>query len=123
VDAAGFLQWIDGYERAWRTPGTDGLAQLFATGATYSQAPYAEPILGLDAIKGIWDVEREGPDEVFTMSREVVAIDNNAGVARVEVTYGKPVTSEFRDLWIVRFDPAGRATHFEEWPFWPGGPT
>jgi hypothetical protein len=33
---------------------------------------------------------------------------------------------EYRDLWVVRLDQAGRCTHFEEWPFWPpeqeGGP-
>lgn len=123
MDRADFVDWIDQYERAWRTPGTEGLAQLFTSDATYLQSPYAEPVVGLDAIKAMWAAEREGPDELFTMTREVVAIDDIAGVARVEVRYGDPVTNEFRGLWIVRFDSTGRAMHFEEWPFWPGAVT
>jgi hypothetical protein len=29
VDRAAFEAWIAGYERAWRTPGTDALSELF----------------------------------------------------------------------------------------------
>jgi len=32
--------WVAGYERAWRTPGTDALDGLFTPDATYSQGPY-----------------------------------------------------------------------------------
>ena len=67
----------------------------------------------------MWEDERDGPDEVFAMSREVVAVSGDVGVGRVEVAYGEPVRQHYRDLWVVRFDAAGRAVHFEEWPFWP----
>ena len=113
--------WIDGYERAWRSPGTDGLAALFTDEAVYLTSPYDEPVVGLDAIRAFWDEERDGPDEVFTMSREVVAASGGTGVARVLVRYGEPVRQEYADLWVVTFadDGSGRATRFEEWPFWP----
>jgi hypothetical protein len=42
-------------------------------------------------------------------------------VARVEVRYGDPVGQQYRDLWVVRFDDAGRCIAFEGWPFWPKG--
>jgi hypothetical protein len=32
--------WIRRYERAWRTPGTDTLRELFTDEATYLQSPY-----------------------------------------------------------------------------------
>lgn len=119
MDNTGFLAWLDAYESAWRSPGTDGLRGLFAADAVYLQSPYAEPVVGLDAIAVMWEDERDGPDEVFTMSREAVAVSGDVGVGRVEVAYGQPVRQDYRELWVVRFDDAGLAVHFEEWPFWP----
>jgi mannose-6-phosphate isomerase-like protein (cupin superfamily) len=121
MDATRFLAWIDDYERAWRAPGTASLERLFADDATYLHSPYAPPHVGLPAIAQMWEAERAGPDEVFTMTREVVSVSGDTGVARVDVRYGEPRRQEYRDLWVVRFGPDGRATHFEEWPFWPGG--
>jgi ketosteroid isomerase-like protein len=111
--------WIEAYERAWRTAGTEPVTALFTDDATYQQSPYHDPISGLSAIAGMWEEERDGADEVFTMTSEVVAVEGDTGVARVEVRYGEPVRQEYRDLWIMRFAPDGRCRAFEEWPFWP----
>ena len=114
--------WLAGYERAWRAPGTDLLAELFTDGATYQADPYDEPIRGLPAIAAFWEREREGPDEVFTMDAELLAVDGEQAVARVHVRYGDPAVREYRDLWLIRFAPDGRCGAFEEWPFFPGQP-
>lgn len=114
--------WIAAYERAWRTPGTETLATVFTAGATYRQGPYREPIIGLPAIARMWEDERDGPDEEFQMATEVVAVEGDTAVVRVEVRYGTPVDQEYRDLWVVRFAEDGRCRSFEEWPFWPGQP-
>jgi ketosteroid isomerase-like protein len=121
VDRADFDRWIAAYERAWRAPGTDALARLFTDSATYSTAPFERPYVGLEAISALWEAEREGPDEAFEMSWELVAVDGDTGVARVEVEYGRPDSQRYRDLWIIRLDPDGRCRAFEEWPFWPEG--
>jgi ketosteroid isomerase-like protein len=115
-------RWVAGYEAAWRTPGTDTLRTLFAESAQYMHSPYAEPITGLGAIAQMWEAEREGPDEVFTLETEVVAVEGDTAIVRAQVFYGKPVRQEYRDLWVVQFDEKGRCTSFEEWPFWPGKP-
>lgn len=127
VDRGSLLEWVAGYERAWRTP--DGpkleraLAALFAPGASYRPAPFEEPYVGLPAIARMWQAERRGPDEPFALEAKVVAADAQArtGVLEVEVRYGEPTWQRYRDLWIVRFDGEGRCKHFEEWPFWPEG--
>jgi hypothetical protein len=119
VERARFSTWIDAYERAWRTPGTDWLEYLFAPGATYSPGPFEAPAEGLEAIAALWERERAGADEVFRMESELVAVEGDTGVARVEVWYGDPVTLHYRDLWIVELDAEGRCVSFEEWPFWP----
>jgi ketosteroid isomerase-like protein len=114
--------WVAAYERAWRTSGTDMLAQIFTPDATYRQGPYAEPVNGLPAISRMWEEERQGPDEVFSMTSDIVAVDGATAVVRVEVGYGDPVRQEYRDLWVMRFASDGRCASFEEWPFWPKRP-
>jgi len=114
--------WISAYERAWRTPGTAVLAQLFTSDATYQQGPYDEPVVGLSAICRMWEQERAGPDEVFSMSSDVIAVNGGTAVVRVEVRYGEPLRQEYRDLWVIRFAADGLCASFEEWPFWPKQP-
>jgi ketosteroid isomerase-like protein len=115
-------QWLAAYEAAWRTPGTEGLAEIFTDDASYLQSPYDEPVAGLDAIRRMWDEERAGPDEVFTIATEILAVDGVTAVVRAEVRYGDPVHQEYRDLWIIRLGDDGRCGWFEEWPYWPGEP-
>lgn len=112
--------WIAAYERAWRSAGTDSLAEIFSEDASYRMSPYEEPVRGLEAIGALWERERTGPDEEFELTHEIVAVDDDAAVARIAVTYA--TGAEYRDLWIVRFDEDGRCREFEEWPFWPGQP-
>jgi ketosteroid isomerase-like protein len=115
-------RWLAGYEAAWRAPGTGSLAGLFTADATYLQSPYEQPIAGLDAIKQMWEAEREGPDEVFTLVTEILAVDGPTAVVRAEVCYGDPLRQEYRDLWVIQLDDDGHCTWFEEWPYWPGRP-
>jgi hypothetical protein len=121
VTREAFASWISRYEQLWRTAGTDRLGQLFADDATYLHSPYDTPVRGLAAIAADWERERDGADEEFTMSSEILAVDGDTGVARVRVEYGGP-KREYLDLWVVRFDGTGRCVSFEEWPFWPDRP-
>ena len=120
TDRAAVGQWLAGYEAAWRAPGTGDLALLFTGDATYLQSPYEQPVAGLDAIRRMWEAEREGPDEVFTLVTDILAVDGPTAVVRAEVRYGDPPGQEYRDLWVMRFADDGRCTWFEEWPYWPG---
>jgi hypothetical protein len=121
IDRARLVRWIESYERAWRGEGTGLLRELFAADASYSTAPYERPHLGIEAIERMWEAERIGPEEVFEMQTEIVAIQGDTGVVRVQVSYGPPKDQQYRDLWVARFDQEGRCRHFEEWPFWPPG--
>ena len=123
TDRPAVNRWLAAYEAAWRTPGTDGLARLFTDDATYLQSPYEEPVIGMAAIKVMWEHERAGPDEVFTLATDIVAIDGGTAVVRAEVRYGEPMQQEYRDLWVIRLATDERCTWFEEWPYWPGRPS
>jgi len=122
MDRAAVEQWVALYERLWRTPGVDRLAELFSPEAVYRPSPWAEPLEGLAAIAGFWDAERDSSGEEFTLSSDVVAVDGETAVVRVSVRYGDPATSRWRDLWVVRLAPDGRCSSYEEWPFAPGQP-
>lgn len=117
MDRAAVEKWIAGYEQAWRSAGTDRLAELFTPDGSYLPSPWRQPIEGVEAIARFWDSEREGPDEQFTVQPEVLAVDGDVAVARVDVDYTGG--SDWRNLWVLRFAPDGRCTAFEEWPFAP----
>jgi ketosteroid isomerase-like protein len=118
VDRAAAQKWVDEYERAWRTEGTEAARALFTEDATYSMGPYEETERGISAIEVLWERERVSHNEPFTMTSDIVAAEGDVAVARVEVHYGA-TGREFRDLWIMRFAADGRCESFEEWPFAP----
>lgn len=103
-------------------PGTEPLTDLFSPDVSYLPSPWAHPIVGLPRLGQWWDAERDGPDEPFTMTSEIVAIDGDRAAVRIEVTYERDDLARWRDLWIMRFDTEGRCTQFEEWPFTPDQP-
>jgi hypothetical protein len=119
VDREAVAHWVADYECAWRTPGTDRLGDLFAADVTYRPSPWATPVRGLPALTEFWEAERAGPDEVFTLSSAVVAVEGRTAVVRVAVDYASHRSGRWRDLWVVRFDERGLCTEFEEWPFAP----
>jgi ketosteroid isomerase-like protein len=119
MDRQQVADWVAAYERLWRTPGTDGLAEIFTPEATYLQGPFREPVVGLPAIQRMWEAEREGPQEEFDMDSDVVAVDGDTAVVRVHVRYAPPRGKEWLDLWIIRYAGDGRCRAFEEWPIAP----
>ena len=121
IDERSVAAWLQGYERAWRHPGTDQLDKLFTASATYRGSPFGETHRGLDEIAELWETERQGPDERFTMTYEVIAVSHPQAVARLEVRYDPPNGQLYRDVWIMEFAGDGRCQSFEEWPFWPEG--
>ncbi|MFD1721934.1 nuclear transport factor 2 family protein [Amnibacterium endophyticum] len=116
TDRAAAAAWADGYERAWRAADPALLDGLFTPDAVYRRSPVEPPVVGLEAIRGIW-AEDEGA--VFDLETEVVAAEGDRAVIRSRVHYRDP-DQEYVDLWVLRFAEDGLAVEFEEWPYWPG---
>jgi len=76
-------------------------------------------VVGGPDIGRMWEATREGAAEPFTMTSEIVAVDGDTAVVRVEVHYAEPTAQEYRDLWVMRFAPDRRCREYEEWPFAP----
>lgn len=122
MDYAVVERWLERYEQAWRTPGTDRLHELFISTASYLPSPWALSLDGLDEIAQFWESERDDAREDFTMSSDVIAVDGDTAVVRVEVEYAASLSGHWRDLWVLGFAPDGRCASFEEWPFAPNQP-
>ena len=118
VNRAAVESWLAGYELAWRTPGTDGLGDLFTADVSYAPSPWGPVVYGLGALAEHWEAERATADEPFVMRAGVVAVDSETAVVRVEVDY-TATGDRWRDLWIIELDHDGRCRAFEEWPFAP----
>jgi ketosteroid isomerase-like protein len=119
VERADVEAWVSAYVRAWRSPGTERLAEIFTPDVAYLLSPWRPAIEGIEAVAAMWEAERDGPDEGFTFASEVVAVDGDTAVVRAEVEYSGPDSSRWRDLWVLRFAGDGRCQAFEEWPFAP----
>ncbi|UYM05840.1 nuclear transport factor 2 family protein [Solicola gregarius] len=122
MDRTSVQRWVEQYERLWRTPGTDRLAELFVPDARYRPSPWARSVDGLDEIAPFWESERRGADEEFSLSSYVLAVDGDTAVVRVTVEYEASAAGAWRDLWILTFAADGRCASFEEWPFAPDQP-
>jgi ketosteroid isomerase-like protein len=119
MNRAEVMQWVAGYERAWRDGDLDAVAELFTEDARYRPSPYEEAEVGHAAIRAFW-LEDEG--QTFTVRSEPVAVQGRDAVVRLEVHYGEPVRQDYRDLWVLHFATDGRVEDFEEWAYWPGQP-
>ena len=114
-------QWVARYEEMWRSPGTDGLAAIFAPDATYLVSPWASPIEGLAASPSCGSRKRTGPDEAFTMTTEVLRSTATWPSCGWRSATASPSTHVARPLG----DPLrrhGTVRGFEEWPFAPDQP-
>jgi ketosteroid isomerase-like protein len=113
------MQWVRGYETAWRAGDCAAVARLFTEDARYRRSPYEASEVGHAAIRAFWSEDEGQP---FTMTADAIAVEGRNAVVRLEVQYGEPSNQEYRDLWVLRFAEDGRVEDFEEWAYWPGKP-
>jgi hypothetical protein len=110
--------WLDGYEKAWRSKDPADVEAIFTPDAEYWFRPDdPEPALGIAAIVEMWG-EDEPTEPVYELS---VLIENDElGIVRGHVDY--PGHQKYENLWEVHFAEDGRARKFVEWFMTPRGP-
>ncbi|MGW6173251.1 nuclear transport factor 2 family protein [Arthrobacter sp. NPDC055138] len=104
--------WITAYRRAWETNDPDQIGALFATDAEYRPDPWTAPWRGRDAIVREWLARKDEPGAATFEWREVAVAD---GVSVVEGTTVYREGPTYSNLWVIRLDGQGQATHFTEW--------
>lgn len=105
--------WIDGYVRAWTSNDPQEIGGLFSEGARYFTSPFSAPWQGREGIVKGWLNRKDDPGG-WRFRYEVLAMDGNTALVRGWTQYLEPAR-EYANLWVIRFDPAGRCEEFTEW--------
>jgi ketosteroid isomerase-like protein len=118
--------WLDQYIAAWRSYDAGEIGALFSDDISYRFYPYAEPVLGREAVVESWlgDSDsstastRDAPG-TYDASYTTVAVDGDVVVATGTSTYydepGGQVTQVFDNCFVMRFDDDGQCREFTEY--------
>jgi ketosteroid isomerase-like protein len=117
VDTDAVAAWLDAYSRAWGSYDPEEIGALFSTDAVYFYDPFHEPVQGREAIVADWLEDR---DEAGTYegSYHPVLVAGDQAVARGSSRYfntNGSVRDQYDNLFLLRFDAAGRCAEFREW--------
>ncbi len=112
--------WLEAYVRAWETYDADTIGALFSEDAAYYYGPYDEPVRGRGAIVATWlDEGRRDPPGTYAARYEPVAVEGDVAVANGRSRYfeadGATPRTEYDNIFVIRFDAAGRCAEFREW--------
>src|SRR5512139_1345383 len=76
-----FIRWMDAYGNASKENDALASSALFSQDARYYETPFAEPLLGRQAIFQYWSKGAQTLQDKKS-SYEIVALQDNLGVAR-----------------------------------------
>lgn len=111
--AEALASWLEAYGRAWET--SQGFAALFSEDAVYSESPFADPMVGTDAIAAYAGLMDQHQGEVsFTF--EIVSVD--PPVALFGASYRNTANDEptrLDGVFLLSFDDNGRCSSLREW--------
>jgi hypothetical protein len=117
MDRNGFQDWLDRYVEAWKSYDPQQIGDLFSENAEYRYHPQDEPVRGRDAIVADWTESKDEPG-TYDAKYEPAAIDGDTFVATGHSDYldadGK-MTDQYLNVYFIKFDEQGRATHFTEY--------
>lgn len=118
--------WLDRYVAAWKSYDADDIASLFSDEVRYRYYPYADWVVGRDAVVASWlgeetDSQSSTRDEpgTYDATYSPVAVDGDVVVATGVSTYtegpGGPVRQVFDNCFVIRFDDDDRCREFTEY--------
>ncbi|OHA83808.1 MAG: hypothetical protein A2937_01920 [Candidatus Yonathbacteria bacterium RIFCSPLOWO2_01_FULL_47_33b] len=91
------------YGKAWETQNPNLILSIFTEDATYQEGPFAEPMVGWDAIRAYWEkkVVQEQRDIRFHV--ENILIEGNVAVVEWIADFVDVVKNEGAHLYEVAF--------------------
>lgn len=121
TDLPALRDWLDRYERAWRSNASPDVADLFTEGAVYRWRPWDTAdqggASGRQAIVDAWLGEPDDPS-AWTLECEPLAVNGTLGIARCVTRYARtdqrPSAPVYDNIWLVELDADGRCSDFTE---------
>lgn len=118
IDRVTVAAWLDNYVHAWKSYDPDAIRSLFSEDARYYYGPYAEPVVGREAIVASWLENPDTPNS-YDAAYEPLVIEGNVAVANGRSHYvasaTRAVGAEFDNIFVLRFDDHGKCVEFREW--------
>ena len=108
--------WLDRYIAAWSSYDPEAIGALFADEAEYRYQPWADPVVGREAIVADWLSDKDEAGS-WTAHYDVWAFDGERADAVGQSRYTNPDGS-FKTLYYnhfqLRFDAHGKCVEFIE---------
>jgi len=106
-------RWVDAYQKAWTSNAPDDIRALFTLDAVYNGRPDdPEAWRGADGIVAGWLDHRDEPGD-WTFEWNLLGIAGDVAYVQNLTTYVEG--PDYDNLWVIAFDPDGRARGFTEW--------
>jgi hypothetical protein len=117
LDHAAFQAWLDRYVAAWKSYDRDQIAGLWSEDVQYRYHPEDDPVVGRDTVVREW-LENQDPPGRYDAHYEPLAIEGDNHVASGWSRYFSDqgeLQDEYWNIYLCRFDDAGRCREFTEW--------
>jgi ketosteroid isomerase-like protein len=117
MDRPGLERWLEGYVTAWESYDPAAIGALFSDDVIYRDYPYADPIVGRDAVVADWLGDRDAPG-TYKGEYAPVAVEGDSAVAAGLSTYFNElgeIESLYHNVFVMRFDDDGRCTEWTEY--------
>ena len=109
--------WLDRYVAAWASYDPEAIADLFAEDVSYRHQPWADPLVGRDAVVADWLANKDEPGS-WEAHYDAWAVEDDLASALGESRYTNPDGS-FRALYFnhfaLRFDGHGKCIEFVDY--------
>jgi len=110
-------RWLDRYVAAWSSYDAAAIGDLFSEDAEYRYQPWADPVVGRDAIVADWLKDKDEPGS-WSAHYDLWALDGDRASAIGESRYTNPdgsLKTLYYNNWTMRFDGHGRCVEFVEY--------
>jgi len=112
-----FSQWLETYGEASKENNAKASSELFSQGAKYYETPFADPIIGREAIYQYWYKAAQTLKDKET-TYQILALRDNLGIARWKSKFTNNNTDKRISLdcvFLVEFDENNKCSVFREW--------
>jgi SnoaL-like domain len=109
--------WLDRYVAAWMSYDPEAIGALFADDVSYRYQPWADPVVGREAVVADWLANKDEPGS-WAAHYDAWAVEDDIASAIGESRYTNPdgsLKTLYYNHFALRFDGHGKCVEFVEY--------